>query len=121
MNKYFLASIFLAIALVLAGCGSKETPAVDRSAGIIFFYGRECPHCKIVEDYIKENKISEKIAFAQGEVYHNKSNAEFMVEKAKQCGINTEEGLGVPFLWAEGKCMIGQEQAIQFFKDKAGS
>jgi len=119
MNKYFLTVVFLGLGLILAGCGQKngDAPLVDKNASIIFFYGQECPHCKIVEKYIEENKIAGKVNFSQGEVYHNKKNAEFLVEKAGKCGIDTKS-IGVPLLWADDKCYVGQEEVIQFFKDK---
>ncbi|MDO9231465.1 MAG: hypothetical protein Q7U36_03265 [bacterium] len=122
MNKYLLVAILLSVGLVLSGCGQKngDTPLVDKNAKIILFYGQECPHCKIVEKYIKDNKISEKVNFAQGEVYHNKTNSALLAEKAGKCGIDTK-AIGVPFLWENDKCYVGQEEVIQFFKDKVNS
>lgn len=119
MRKYALILVFIVFSLALAGCGG-ETPTVNKNASIIFFYGNECPHCKIVEKYIEDNKISEKVDFAQGEVYHNKTNAQFLAEKAGKCGIATDS-IGVPFLWENDKCYVGQEEVIQFFKDKTNS
>ncbi len=116
MNKYLLTAVFLGLGLVLSGCG-QDSGDVDRNASIIFFYGQECPHCKIVEKYIEENKIAEKINFSQGEVYHNKKNAEFLVEKAGQCGIDTKS-IGVPLLWADEKCYVGDKDVIEFLKNK---
>jgi glutaredoxin len=122
MIKYFLASVFLGISFVLAGCGQDlkgVAPTKDNSA-IIFFYGQECPHCKIVEQYLSDNKVSDKVQFSQREVYHDKANAALLTNKAAECGIK-EDSLGVPFLWENGKCHIGQEEVIQFFKNKIGS
>jgi len=84
---------------------------------IIFFYGDGCPHCAIVEEYIKENNISDKISFAQKEVYHNQNNAKELESKAKICGIPTNS-IGVPFLWDGSKCIIGDQPIIDFFKSK---
>ena len=119
MNKYFLTAVFLGLGLILSGCGQSnvETSSVNKDASIIFFYGQECPHCKTVEKYIEENKITEKVNFAQGEVYHNKTNSALLAEKAGKCGIDTKS-IGVPFLWENDKCYVGQEEVIQFFKDK---
>jgi len=84
---------------------------------VILFYGDGCPHCAIVEKYIEENKIKDKISFAQKEVYYNQSNAKELEEKAKICGLPTDS-IGVPFLWNGEKCLIGDQDIIDFFKQK---
>jgi len=84
---------------------------------IILFYGDGCPHCAIVEEYIKENNINDKISFAQKEVYYNQSNAKELEAKAKICGLATDS-IGVPFLWDGEKCLIGDKDIINFFKQK---
>lgn len=116
MNKYFLIAVFLGFGLILSGCG-QPSGDVDKNASIIFFYGQECPHCKIVEKYIEENKIKEKVNFSEGEVYHNKNNSTFLAEKAGKCGIDTKS-IGVPLLWADEKCYVGDKDVIEFFKNK---
>jgi glutaredoxin len=84
---------------------------------IIFFYGDLCPHCKVVEKYFDENKVTEKIQFSQREIYRDEANSALMIEKAKKCGLD-EKTLGVPFLWAEGKCLLGDEDVIKYFENK---
>jgi len=82
---------------------------------IILFYGDGCPHCKIVEEFIENNNIKNKISFAQKEVYNNKKNADELVGKAKICGIPTDS-IGVPFLWDGTKCLVGDQDIVDFFK-----
>ena len=65
---------------------------------IIFFYGKGCPHCALVEDFFKENKIEEKIKFEKKEVYNNKNNFNELSVKAEACGLPVDS-IGVPFLW----------------------
>ncbi len=84
---------------------------------IILFYGDGCPHCAIVEEYIKENSIDDKISFAQKEVYYNQNNAKELETKARICGLPTDS-IGVPFLWDGEKCLIGDQDIINFFKQK---
>jgi glutaredoxin len=84
---------------------------------IILFYGKGCPHCALVEKYINENKIQDKISFAQKEVYYNQSNAKELEAKAKICGLPTD-AIGVPFLWDGEKCLIGDQDIINFFRQK---
>jgi len=84
---------------------------------IILFYGDGCPHCAIVEKYIQENKVQDKIFFDQKEVYHDKNNAQELQAKAKICGLPTDS-IGVPFLWDGEKCLIGDQDIVNFFKQK---
>ncbi|KKP79799.1 MAG: hypothetical protein A2271_02355 [Candidatus Moranbacteria bacterium RIFOXYA12_FULL_35_19] len=121
-KKFFLFLAIFSISLVFAGCGEKNEQVdlpIDSNAEIMFFYGRECPHCKVVEKYIEENKVAEKIKFSQAEVYHNKDNSAVLKQKATECGI-AQDSIGVPFLWTEGKCYMGDEDIIKFFEDKIG-
>jgi glutaredoxin len=97
---------------------ANKTTTENQSAGqIILFYGDGCPHCAIVEEYIKENNINDKISFAQKEVYYNQNNAKELEAKAKICGLPTDS-IGVPFLWNGEDCLIGDQDIINFFKQK---
>ena len=124
-KNLFLFSLTVCAILVFAGCSFNSNDLSNNSnkiaqdnSEIIFFYGEECPHCKIVEEYFSKNNTAEKIQFSQREVYHNKNNAALMVEKAKLCGIS-EENLGVPMLWTKDKnCFFGDRDIIDFFNKK---
>jgi glutaredoxin len=98
---------------------TNETTTTENQSSdqIILFYGDGCPHCAIVEDYINKNKIQEKIPLIQKEVYYNQNNAKDLKAKAKICGLPTDS-IGVPFLWDGEKCLIGNQDIINFFKQK---
>jgi glutaredoxin len=129
MKKTILFLMLLGIFAVVVGgfyflkghnnTTSSNTSSNSTSSTIILFYGIGCPHCAKVEQFIKENKIKEKIAFEEKEVYFNKENAKQLVEVAQKCGFNENE-IGVPFLWdrENQKCIIGDEPIINFFKEK---
>ena len=112
----------MALTVFLSGCYNKNNPddtapvAKDASS-IIFFYGQECPHCHDVKKYFEENKTHEKVEFSEREVYHDQANANLMLEKASVCGLDKGK-LGVPFLWAEGKCLMGEQPIEDFFNAK---
>lgn len=97
----------------------REIKSVEGS-DIILFYGEGCPHCKNVEDFIRNNNIDEKVQFDLKEIWYNKDNATLMNQKADICKINKDE-LGVPFLFdaKNSKCLVGADEIIQFFKDQA--
>jgi len=134
MNKKLtLVSIFFIIITILAVVvlinNKKESlnQAVDikgpdqndilKKDEIILFYGDGCPHCALVENYIRDNKLETKIVFEQKEVYYNKQNASELGEKAKACHLSTDS-IGVPFLWDGSRCIIGDQPIINFFKLK---
>lgn len=96
--------------------GGKEV--LDQTV-TTYFYGEECPHCKDVRKFLDENKIEEKFSFMKREVWHDRGNAVLMREAAAVCALKTEE-IAVPFVFSEGKCLVGTPKVIEFFKQKAG-
>ena len=120
----FIIVFILSIVVLLQ---NKENNLSDNSATqdnqqtkqnqIILFYGDGCPHCAIVEDYIENNNIKEKLSFGEKEVYYNQNNANDLAQKAQMCGISTDS-IGVPFLWDGLKCYVGDQEIIDFFNEK---
>ena len=102
---------------------SASAPSTDDSGNpnspIVYYYGKECPHCKDLEKFLEENNIAEKVSFAKKEVWHNLRNSSEMQKRADECGIE-KSSMGVPFVWAEGKCFVGGPDAEKFFREKAG-
>lgn len=96
---------------------TKTTEVTDQTP--IFFYGNTCPHCAEVETWIKENKIEEKISLMKKEVYDNQQNSQELAKAAQSCNISTDS-IGVPFLYAEGKCLVGSPDVISYLSGKAG-
>jgi len=117
----FILACFGSIAILFNNGYQNQTAAVNRpginSNEIILYYGDGCPHCAAVEDCIEKNNIKNKIPFVQKEVYFNQSNAKELEAKAKICGLSTDS-IGVPFLWDGEKCFIGDQEIINFFKQK---
>ena len=131
-NKIIISTILFIIVLVFSSVilsqeknknQSKTNKLINREnqgmeqGQITLFYGDGCPHCAIVEEYIEENKIQDKISFVQKEVYYNQSNAKELEAKAKICELPSDS-IGVPFLWDGEKCLIGDQEIINFFKQK---
>lgn len=116
MNKKFItfALIFVIVGLLSAvvlgsrsnkddtqtptGVNSSVAPSSINSQAPIFFYGNTCPHCKDVEEWMKENGIEEKIDIVKKEIYDNQANALELTNAAKSCGLPTNS-IGVPFLY----------------------
>ena len=125
--------IFIIGAVVLCGAGfwlfqsgiiTPPSPVVATPLpqGIVLFYGKECPHCIKVEDYVTQNKVEDKVKFSRLEVWHDAKNAALLGNVAKDiCKLNVGDGVAVPFLYdGNGKCLVGDEDVINFFKEKAG-
>jgi glutaredoxin len=80
---------------------------------LTLFYGDGCPHCALVEAYLKENPS--KFNLKQKEVYYNEANQKELALRAKYCGLQ-ENKIGVPFLWTGSDCIIGDQPIINYFK-----
>ena len=97
----------------------SERAADDRQ--ITLYYGDGCPHCAIVDSFLENNRIAEKITLAKKEVYHNQQNSLEMIEKGRTCGLvvaGERANLGVPFLWTGEKCLLGDQGIIDFFRQE---
>lgn len=92
-----------------------ETSGTD----IVFYYGEECPHCHDVLDFLKENDIASKVPFVTKETWHIQANGKELFERADSCGIPRDE-VGVPFLYADGKCHVGTPDVVGYFSEKTG-
>lgn len=123
MKKFFWLPLIV-MALALTGCSNskpdspatpqkEESPAEVDSAQVIFFWGDGCSHCENVEKYFAENgKLDEKLGIQKMEVFKNKGNQDLFMKITKKCGI----GGGVPVLYKEGKCTVGDTPIIEELK-----
>jgi hypothetical protein len=133
MDKVVLSTI---IVIIFAGflfwalqsgvfSGTTATPL---PVGPLLFYSPDCSHCKIVEDYIIQNKIDEKVKYARLEVPFGtrtspqlESNAKLAIQLAQGCKLDVTNGISIPLLYdGKGKCLLGQDEVINFFKNEAG-
>lgn len=128
MNKtlitlFIIVTIGLLIGIiVLDGAKSKkDTTLIDEvlnSKNILYFYETTCPNCKIVEEFMTQNKIEEKITLQKIEI-SSAANSKIFVAIAQKCNIPTT-GMGVPLLYAEGNCYVGRVDVIKYLSEKAG-
>lgn len=108
--------------LVIAGFvfwGAKQpSKVIAPTSEIIYYYGADCPHCKIVTQFFEENGIAQKVDFIKKEVWSSRDNASELQARAKECKLDSTN-IGVPFLYAQGKCYIGDRDIVDFFKKEA--
>lgn len=113
------------MSLVVIGSNNKEKQLAGeklealKNSEPIFYYGNTCPHCEVVKEWFKANNIEEKIKFSQKEVYDDRQNAAELTKVAASCGLDTSS-IGVPFLYADNKCLVGSPDIIKYFSDKLG-
>ena len=119
MNKAqkVLLSFFIISIIVIAGLYAYyihlKSDNTNISEDNALYYSLTCQHCKIVEEFISENNITEKIKFESKEISKNQINANEMINAAVKCNMNTQS-LGVPFLYYDGKCYMGDKDIIDF-------
>jgi len=115
MNKVLILIIgFFVLALSMFILMPHEESEIKEESNIILFYSEYCSHCLAVKEYIQENKIEDKISF---ETKDANQNTELLFEKASICGIDPNH-VGVPFLFDGEKCILGDEDIIDFFESK---
>jgi len=114
-NKKYLSLIILLVAVALIGFLTISSKKAT-SNGMILFYGDTCPHCEKVSEYIDANNIKAKFIFQELEVYNNQVNSRLMAKYAVDCGLDTNQGLGVPFFFDGENCLVGDQEIINFFQ-----
>ena len=98
--------------------GQADVPA-DAPSGVVYYYGKECPHCHDVLEFIEENDITSKVEFEKKETWHDEGNNAELVERAAICGYAPNQ-IGVPFLYADGECFIGTPNVTGYLSEQAG-
>jgi glutaredoxin len=117
--KKYLPAIIIAlviIAILLIWGRQQNSSTAVSSTDKIFFYGDTCPHCKNVEEFMAANGTRNKLSFQELEVYNNQANAKLLGQTAQKCGLDTSAGIGVPFFYDGSKCLMGDQDIINYFK-----
>ncbi|MEK6885355.1 MAG: hypothetical protein AABX17_00125 [Nanoarchaeota archaeon] len=89
-------------------------------AETIFYFGDTCPHCKIVEDFMKDNSIETKIKVSQREVYRNESAAKEMMDLQNLGNLPASYVGAVPLLYYNQTLYLGDKDIICILKEAAG-
>jgi len=125
-KRIVLTSVVISVVIVILGYilvdSSNKKKAVKVSLPskekIVYYYGLTCPHCKEVDEWMKKNKIEEKIKLEKKEVWYDRENAAELQEVARFCKLDPN-AIGVPFLWADGKCYIGTPEVKKILEEKS--
>lgn len=87
--------------------------------GMVYYWGDGCPHCEKVNEFLEANHIADKVDFVKKEVWKDRTNAKEMDLRSRACKLDPKE-IGVPFLYSDGKCFVGEPDVEKEFATKAG-
>jgi hypothetical protein len=124
-KKYYL---ILSMAIIVIGAlvfwaasrPKKAEAPVAPMEETIYYYGKDCPHCHDVDQFIMDNDIDQKVKFTKKEVQYNPGNAQELLSRDKECNISGSDIGAFPLVYEKGKCFLGTPKVIDFFKNKAG-
>ena len=89
---------------------STQTQLTQSNVKMVLYVSDSCPHCKNVEDYLKDNPPSDPNSIAIKEVSTNRQNAAELNKVANDCpNYDASTGVGVPFAYLEDQntCLVG--------------
>lgn len=117
-NNWLLFTILAAVVMVLVfvfypQTSKKEIVSQDN---FVLYYGDTCPHCIALDKYMVDNNIEARLPkkLIKKEVFNNESNSQELSDRASICNISP---VGVPFLWDDGKCYVGEPDAKKYLED----
>ena len=103
------------ILISVVGLGFLYRQQTISNPDLVLFVSQTCPHCKNVEDYIRQNKVSDKIKIDLKEVYQQPTNQQLLQNTADKCpGLDTSQGIGLPLAYFPGtnSCLTGDTPII---------
>ena len=123
--KSTYAAMLVVVLFLGAGCSglqlnnakTTKAPSVsDLPKGqITIFVGQDCPHCKTIENWVKQKRADQKLPIVFKEIFNDRINAALMIDVAKHCNIPLEIA-GVPLLWDGQQCRSTDEQIIKYLQ-----
>ncbi|MEA1937300.1 MAG: cytochrome c biogenesis CcdA family protein [Patescibacteria group bacterium] len=124
MKKSIIIILFLAVVLAFLiigisarqNIGQTDIAVRDNLSENYLFYGNGCLHCAKVSKYFQENGILEKYGIEEKNI---SGNAKYASEFNRICqydGILLDER-GIPMLYFEGQCLMGDQPIINFFEN----
>lgn len=118
MRKFFFGVLILTLLLIGTGvffAARQAKNSLGLPSGYEYYWSTTCPHCANVQEFMDSWEGKDKISLEKKEV-SSPANSNLLVKRASSCNVSVND-VGVPFLFTpEGKCIVGDEQIIEFFK-----
>lgn len=96
-----------------------QTQLTQSNVKMVLYVSDSCPHCKNVEDYLKDNPPSDPNSIAIKEVSTNRQNAAELNKVANDCpDYDASTGVGVPFAYLEDQntCLVGDTPIVDYLQ-----
>ncbi len=118
ISLFLAVLVFLIIGISVRQIILRQSNAVVQAASSqnCLFFGEGCPHCAKVSKYFQENGILEKYDIEEKNIH---GDSECALEFNRICqnhGIPLKER-GIPMLYFEGQCLMGDKPIIDFFEN----
>ncbi len=91
--------------------------SIVRNDQVIFYYSENCPHCKLVEQFMLENQVDNKYPMITKEIMSNELNKKEFFKKARVCGLNIKK-IGIPLLFDRKNCYVGDKNIISYLQQR---
>jgi glutaredoxin len=94
----------------------EQQDIVSLKKDVVFFYEPTCSHCKALESFLASNGLNEMFKIRKKDVTSDPANRAEMESLQQNCLEGVSKSV-VPFVAQDGKCAMGEEDSIQFFKN----
>ena len=94
----------------------EQQDVVSLKKDVVFFYEPTCSHCKALESFLASNGLNEMFKIRKKDVTSDPANRAEMESLQQHCIEGVSKSV-VPFVAQDGKCAMGEEDSIQFFKN----
>ena len=95
--------------------GEAPTDALPVKKLVVIFYEPTCPHCKDLEGFLASNHLDEVFNVMRKDVTSDPANRAEMEAVHRTC-LKGAGKLSVPVVTQDGRCAMGEEEAIRLFK-----
>ena len=117
--KRIIALFFALAAFLIIGTKQTDNVTLASSQNYLFFSTR-CAHCDKVDIYFQKNNIFEQYNIEKRNINGDAGNAQEFNNICQDKGIPIDER-GVPMLYFEGQCLMGDKPIINFFEEYTGN
>jgi glutaredoxin len=115
-KSYRLFRMFWEIVLRQPGRpGEAPTAVLPAKKLVVIFYEPTCPHCKVLEGFLASNHLDEAFDVIRKDVTSDAANRAELEAVHRTCLKDNGE-LSVPVVIQDGRCAMGEEEAIRLFK-----